>query len=185
MRPAMAEDLEAIGSVQATTMLASLQVAHAQAHQGVPLPQADAARVSALMLADGWRQAVAQPPSPAHRVLVATLGEQVVGLAALAPTTSAPPDQHDPGPTRALEVVSLGVLPDFQRQGHGSRLLAATVDHAREHGAQALVVWALRGEESLTRFLESLGLRPTGAHRDLPVGQGLAEDCWAASLQQP
>ncbi len=182
MRQARPGDLEAIGAVHAATMLASLQAAHAQAHQGAPLPAADAARVSANALADGWRQAVAQPPSAGHRVLVSTLGEQVVGLAALAPTTSTSPEQEGTGTTRVLELVALGVLPACQRQGHGSRLLAATADHARDHGAQVLVAWALRGDESLTRFLQSLGMRPTGAHRGLPVGLGLAEDCWAAAL---
>ncbi|WP_243106959.1 GNAT family N-acetyltransferase [Actinomyces lilanjuaniae] len=82
----------------------------------------------------------------------------------------------------AAEVTALGVDPAYQRRGHGSRLLAAAADTARDRGARALVVWAVRGDDSLARFLRSVGLAPTGAHRGLPVGQGVTEDCWVAQL---
>ena len=86
------------------------------------------------------------------------------------------------GPVRAAELTALAVSPDHQRAGHGSRLLAAAVDLARADGAGVLLVWAVRGDESLTRLLAGAGLVPTGASRSLPVGRGVTEACWGASI---
>lgn len=178
VRRARSADLEDMGRVHAQSMLASLQ-----AGLGGALPLEVRQAVSATELSRGWTTAVASPPSPKHHVLVATQAEKVVGLAALAPswqvdaTGEALPDGD-----KAAEVTAMGVLPAHQRQGHGSRLLAACADHARADGAKVLVVWAVRGDESWSRTLTAAGLAPTGAHRLLPVGAGVTEDCWAAAL---
>ena len=74
------------------------------------------------------------------------------------------------------------MAPERQRRGHGSRLLAAATDRARAQGADVLLVWAVRGDESLTGFLRGAGLKRTESFRRLPVGQGVIEDCWAAVL---
>ena len=121
VRPARAEDLTAIGQVQAATMLASLEAGHTAEHSA-PLPQGVRAMIAAPVIAAGWEAAVTEPPSPEHHVLVAT----TVRLAASA--------------------------------------------------------WAVRGDESISRLLTSVGMAPTGAHRVLGVGEGITEDCWAASL---
>ena len=188
VRPARVEDLAAIGRVQAATMLASLQAGHAAEH-GAPLPEGVRAMIAAPVIAAGWETAVAEPPSPQHHVLVATTAGSeaeelaVVGLLGLAPTQSMDAEGHvDEAGVQAVEVTALGVAPADQRQGHGSRLLAAAVDLARQNGARALVAWAVRGDESVSRLLASVGMAPTGAHRVLGVGDGIAEDCWAASL---
>ena len=188
MRPAGAEDLTAIGQVQAATMLASLQAGHTAEH-GTPLPQGVRAMIAAPVIAAGWEAAVTEPPSPEHHVLVATTAQAdaasrtVVGLLGLAPTQSMDAEGHvDEAGVRAVEVTALGVEPASQRRGHGSRLLAAAVDLARQDGARALVAWAVRGDESVSRLLSSVGMAPTGAHRVLGVGEGITEDCWAASL---
>lgn len=197
VRTAAAADLETMGRVHASTMLASLSAAHADAHNGAGLPASVTAMIAAPVIAAGWEQAVTRPPSPAHHVLVATQDGQVVGLTALAPARPAGPDgaaetlgtdDRDPRAgavdaiPSAVEIVALGVEVPHQRQGHGSRLLAAAADHARADGATALLVWAVRGDESLARFLDTAGLRPTGSRRELPVGRGVIEDCWAATF---
>ena len=188
VRPARVEDLAAIGRVQAATMLASLQAGHAAEH-GAPLPEGVRAMIAAPVIAAGWETAVAEPPSPEHHVLVATTAgtgaeePAVVGLLGLAPTQSMDAEGHvDEAGVQAVEITALGVAPADQRQGHGSRLLAAAVDMARQDGARALVAWAVRGDESVSRLLASVGMAPTGAHRVLGVGEGITEDCWAASL---
>lgn len=211
VREARAEDLEAVGAVHAAAMTASLDAAHRTAHD-VGVPEGVRAAVSAPVLTAGWRDAVCAPPSPAHHVLVATQDGEVVGLAALAPLpdvrqggptdaggagTSSSVDGVGLGPTgadgatagpagagpvRAAELTALAVSPDHQRAGHGSRLLAAAVDLARADGAGVLLVWAVRGDESLTRLLAGAGLVPTGASRSLPVGRGVTEACWGASI---
>lgn len=211
VREARAEDLEAVGAVHAAAMTASLDAAHRTAHD-VGVPEDVRAVVSAPVLTAGWRDAVCAPPSPAHHVLVATQDGGVVGLAALAPlpdvrqggaagadgagtpssvdgvdlgATGADGATAGPagaGPVRAAELTALAVSPDHQRAGHGSRLLAAAVDLARADGAGVLLVWAVRGDESLTRLLAGAGLVPTGASRSLPVGRGVTEACWGASI---
>jgi len=188
VRPARAEDLTAIGRVQAATMLASLEAGHTAEHSA-PLPEGVRAMIAAPVIAAGWEAAVAEPPSPEHHVLVATTAQAdaanrtVVGLLGLAPTQSMDAEGHvDEAGVQAVEVTALGVEPASQRRGHGSRLLAAAVDLARQDGARALVAWAVRGDESISRILTSVGMAPTGAHRVLGVGEGITEDCWAASL---
>ena len=188
VRPARAEDLTAIGQVQAATMLASLEAGHTAEHSA-PLPQGVRAMIAAPVIAAGWEAAVTEPPSPEHHVLVATTAQAdaasrtVVGLLGLAPTQSMDAEGHvDEAGVQAVEVTALGVEPASQRRGHGSRLLAAAVDLARQDGARALVAWAVRGDESVSLLLSSVGMAPTGAHRVLGVGEGITEDCWAASL---
>lgn len=211
VREARAEDLEAVGAMHAAAMTASLDAAHRTAHD-VGVPEGVRAAVSAPVLTAGWRDAVCAPPSPAHHVLVATQDGEVVGLAALAPLPdvrqggptdaggAGTPSSVDgvglgptgadgatagpagAGPVRAAELTALAVSPDHQRAGHGSRLLAAAVDLARADGAGVLLVWAVRGDESLTRLLAGAGLVPTGASRSLPVGRGVTEACWGASI---
>ena len=188
VRPARAADLTAIGQVQAATMLASLEAGHTAEHSA-PLPEGVRAMIAAPVIAAGWEAAVTEPPSPEHHVLVATTAQAdavsrtVVGLLGLAPTQSMDAEGHvDESGVRAVEVTALGVEPASQRRGHGSRLLAAAVGLARQDGARALVAWAVRGDQSVSRLLSSVGMAPTGAHRVLGVGAGITEDCWAASL---
>ena len=83
---------------------------------------------------------------------------------------------------QAVEVTALGRGAEQSTPRHGSRLLAAAADLARQDGARALVAWTVRGDESVSRLLASVGMAPTGAHRVLGVGEGITEDCWAASL---
>ena len=104
-----------------------------------------------------WAQAITAPPSPQHRVLVACAGAEVVGLAAFAPA---------PG---GVEVLALEVDPDHQRGGHGSRLLTACVDLAREAGADHLETWVLDGDGAREQFLAGAGLGPDGTRRQLAV----------------
>ncbi len=176
VREARPGDLDAIGRVHAATMLASLQAGH----EG-PLPDGVRAMIAAPVLTTGWESAVLTPPSPAHHVLVATQGQEVVGLAAVAPASEDSVDPRAEG-SRTVDLIALGVHPDHQRAGHGSRLLAACADLARGDGAQALIAWTVRGDDSLARLMTTSGLAPTGGHRRLPVGSGVTEVCWAAAL---
>lgn len=193
VRPARESDLEAIGTVHATVMRASLDAAHTATHAR-PLPAATAALMDPGILAAGWHDAVTAPPSASHRVLVAVEHGQVIGLVALAPTqgravavdadgaathTGVPAETE---PESGVEILALGVAPAHQRTGHGSRLLAAATDTARNVGATTLVAWAVRGDDSIAGLLESAGLERTRSHRELPVGDGVTEDCWAAAL---
>ena len=126
-------------------------------------------------------------------------------LAGLNPDLGAPtPHHHSPGahdgaehdhggpqapggfvrPARVEDLTAIG-------QVQAATMLASleaghTAEHSaplpRQDGARALVAWAVRGDESVSRLLTSVGMAPTGAHRVLGVGEGITEDCWAASL---
>src|SRR5678815_1352135 len=63
-------------------------------------------------------EAIAEPPSPRHRVLAALVGERVVGFAALAPASD-----PDTVPRLDGELLALCVDPAETRQGSGSRLV--------------------------------------------------------------
>lgn len=160
VRPAIPADVPAIGAVQARAWRA--------AYRDV-LPAAVVDALDPGALADAWRPAVATPPSPRHRVLVACAGPTVVGFAA----------SDDTG-----ELVALLVDPVHQRQGHGSRLLNAVVDLLREDGVDRLGAWAPVGDRPRLDFLVSAGLGPDGVRRvlELPGGGTLEEAHLVASL---
>ena len=153
VRPARADDV--------ATMVALAVAAWRTAWHGrIPPDQLGADRAA---MEQAWRDAIVDPPTPAHRVFVATDNGQVFGYAAVAPADD--PDVVDvPG---VLDIVDLVVAPPAQRQGHGSRLLHACADHARDSGASTLVTWCALEDEPRRAFLQSNGFGPDGAMRTL------------------
>ena len=121
-----------------------------------------------------WAAAIAAPPTASHRVLVALDGARVVGLAAILPV--------DDG----VEIMALEVEPEHRRGGHGSRLLAACVDLARQDDAEHVSTWVLQGDEHRRQFLGSAGLGPDGATRTLVEADdehaSLVEHRWFAEI---
>lgn len=113
-----------------------------------------------------WLAAVASPPSSRHRVFVALDHTDVVGFAASSPGTDADLDA-----TRDAELLALHVAPDHLRQGHGSRLMAAVVDHAHDDGFFRLVCWVFAADDPMRRFLRDNGWAADGSTRDLDVGE--------------
>jgi GNAT superfamily N-acetyltransferase len=164
IRPARPEDADEIARIQ----LATWRVAYRRI-----LPKQVLDRLDETFLARQWRDAIAEPPSPRHRVLVAfEQAEQSyrVGFAASGPADEqalAPDEQGLPAGTAA--VTDLLIEPRWGRRGHGSRLLAATVDLWREDGFTAAVAWAYERDEALRKFLVSTGWEPDGAGRALDV----------------
>lgn len=127
-------------------------------------------------LADLTVEQVAQPwaaslqaPNPRHHLLVALDGDSVVGFAATAPAS----DPYLDGSVDA-ELLALHVQPEATGAGHGSRLLAATVDHLREDGFTHAVTWVFAADEPLRRFLEGTGWADDGAVRSLEGDPGSA-----------
>lgn len=154
VRAARATDAPAIGVVQAAVF---------EAAYGEVAPAA--AQVAPAVLAGVWRRSLQAPPAGAI-ALVACAGEQVVGYAALAPSTD--PD----APSGSLELLSGGVHPSAREAGHGSRLLQACVDTARETGAPLLLTWVLTVHEPVRAFLQSAGFGPDSARRERSLGEG-------------
>ena len=171
VRPATAEDDAAIAAVQ----LRAWRTDHAELLGPDVLAGLDAEAVRAQ-----WALAVTAPPSRDHHVLVACDGATVVGFAASAPATDA---------AGTVEVLALEVLPEHRRAGHGSRLLAACVDLARDGGLGHLRTWVLGDDAVREQFLSSAGLGPDGVRRELGLGAGtdgltraVLEHRWGAEL---
>lgn len=112
-------------------------------------------------VAQAWATAILAPPSPTMRVLVATDGEDVVGFAAIGPSLD-----HDLtgdcGEIHALVVDATAV-----GAGHGSRLMAASIDHLRAAGYQSAATWTLLIDEPRRAFWQSAGWVPDSARRTL------------------
>jgi GNAT superfamily N-acetyltransferase len=117
---------------------------------------------------DRWREAITNPPTSRHRVLVAvseTPAREVVGFVSVGPATDA-----DRWPGTDGELYELRVDPERTGQGHGGRLLHAAADTLVEDGFHAVYFWALASDSDLREFLEAAGWAPDGARGELDVG---------------
>lgn len=114
-----------------------------------------------------WRRSLESPPTPRHRLLVATAGPQVVGYVAVGPAGDEP---GLPAGTTGM-LYDGGVHPDARHAGHGSRLLNAAVDTLRAASDEltAISTWVLADAEHTRAFLQGAGFTPDGAWRDRVV----------------
>ncbi len=166
VRPALSADADEIARVQLSTWRT--------AYRGM-VPAHVLTRIEEADLARGWREAIEAPPSPRHRVLVAV--EQAEAAYLVGFVASGPVDEQALAPQEPAEahgpdvaaVTDLLVEPRWARRGHGSRLLAATVDLWREDGCTAALAWAFERDTATRRFLASAGWEPDGAGRALDV----------------
>lgn len=154
VRPARPEDAERVARVQLSTW----RTAYAEL---LPAEALDVPEVQAAAL---WLGAVESPPTPAHRLLVAMDRDELVGFAA-----SGPSDEVD----GAVELLTLLVEPRWGRRGHGSRLLAASVDHWRGAGFPTALTWAWEADAATRGFLTGSGWEPDGTGRGLDTGAGV------------
>jgi GNAT superfamily N-acetyltransferase len=164
VRPARPGDAAEIARIQ----LATWRVAYRRL-----LPRHVLDNLDEAWLATRWTAAVETPPSPRHRVLVAVeQAEQsyLVGFAASGPADEqALAPEEEPLPADVVAFTDLLVEPRWGRRGHGSRLLAASVDLWREDGFATAVAWAYDGDPATRKFLGSAGWEPDGATRALDV----------------
>jgi GNAT superfamily N-acetyltransferase len=161
VRPARTEDVEEIARIHVETWR------HGYAPI-LPAPALDALTLDAARSA--WRDAVLDPPSPRHHVLVALEAQWTVGFAAVAPADDLRPEDPEPGTTVAVSPVV--VEPRWSRRGHGSRLMAAAVDLARADGMTRAITWIPEQDTASREFLAGSGWAPDGLARALDTGAG-------------
>lgn len=125
------------------------------------LPDTVLAEVTPELGRKQWAAAISAPPSPRHHVLVALEQQWIVGFAALGPSAD---DDAEP---RTGEISTLLVEPRWGRRGHGSRLLAAAVDHLRGDTLTTATTWLLDRDSASTAFFTSAGWEPDGTARAL------------------
>lgn len=161
VRPARPADAAEIGRIQVETW----RVAYATV---LPPPVLDSLTVEAAEPV--WTAAIAGPPTSRHHVLVALEQQWRVGFVAVAPADDLEPTDPEPGTTVAIG--PLLVEPRWGRRGHGSRLLAAAVEHARSDGMTRAIAWIPEADAASRSFLESAGWAPDGYARALDTGSG-------------
>ena len=161
VRPARAEDVGEIARIHVETW----RFGYARI---LPAAVLDALTVETAHAA--WQDAVTEPPSPRHHVLVAVEGQWTVGFAALSPAGDLEPEDRDPQSTVAIAPVV--VEPRWTRRGHGSRLMAAAVDIARADGMTRAVTWIPEADTVTREFLAGGGWAPDGLARGLDTGDG-------------
>lgn len=161
VRTARAEDVPEIARLQVDTWRTAYTAI---------LPSAVLDGLSPEVAEAAWRQAVSTPPSARHHVLVAFEQDWRVGFTAVAPADDLEPG--DPEPETTAIVGPLLVEPRWGRRGHGSRLLAAAVDHARADGMTRAIAWVPENDAASRDFFGSAGWAPDGLARALDTGAG-------------
>jgi GNAT superfamily N-acetyltransferase len=117
-------------------------------------------------IVEQWRASAADPPGPRYHVLVAVAGgTELVGSAALGPAEESP----DLNPAAVGELLVLQVAAAHRRAGHGSRLLAAGVDHLREDGFVRGLLWVDDTDLATAGLLRASGWAPDGTTRTLDL----------------
>lgn len=176
VRPARPEDAAEIARIQVDTW----RIAYTSA-----LPAAALEAVTPEAATEQWTAAIRQPPTDRHHVLVAWEQDWRVGFVAFGP--SDPDDLVDPAEADLAEhsatIRTILVEPRWGRRGHGSRLLAAAVDHLRVDDLTHLLTWVLDDDEASKRFYGSAGWEPDGWARTLDLdGDSVREVRLAAEV---
>lgn len=147
VRTARADDLAAVGAVQAAVWTAAF---------GELVEPATVAAFDPTGFEAAWRQSLQDPPSPVHRLLVATEAEDVVGFVAIGPT-----DEAGSG-----EILAGGVDPMRRGRGHGSRLLNAAIDTLAVNDIEHVRTRVVERDTKLVQFLAQAGFVPSGGYAD-------------------
>lgn len=152
VRGAVGDDLAGVLSVGHRTWLAT--------YEPIAGPE-----YVAMGLAKWWTSDVVTDSIRKGRTLVATRGDEVVGVATYGP-------QDD-----SFVIWKLYVLPGHHGQGIGTRLLEAVVARAVENDQTRITLSYLEGNRQAARFYARHGFVET--HRETP-GSGLPESVWMA-----
>jgi GNAT superfamily N-acetyltransferase len=165
VRPARGADAAEIARIQLSTW----QIGYQEVLPSVILDQLAQPQAQA-EAEQNWRAAVAEPPSPRHHVLVALEKDTLVGFVALSPADELAGEHPSAGATTLLG--PLLVEPRWGRRGHGSRLLAAAIDHARTDVMTAALIWLPESDQVSIGFFVAAGWAQDGYARAFDTGAG-------------
>jgi GNAT superfamily N-acetyltransferase len=166
VRAARAGDASDLARVQ----VASWRVGYADVVPGDVLAELTGDEAESVFR-DRWRDAVTNPPTSRHRVLVAVEADAdraVAGFASVGPATDS-----DRWPGTDAGLYELRVMPELTGRGHGSRLLHAVADTLVEDGFHTVDTWVLEEDSVLRGFLSAAGWAADGARAELDLGAGV------------
>lgn len=103
-----------------------------------------------------WKRILAVPEGV---VFLAQKDSHVVGFCDVLPS-------RDPAaPPEVAEIAAIYVEPSAWGSGAGKSLIAAAIEHAREHRFVMLTLWVLATNERAKRFYVAAGFQPDGAEK--------------------
>ncbi|MCW2529372.1 MAG: family N-acetyltransferase [Pseudonocardiales bacterium] len=160
VRPARAAEAAEIARIQRDTL--------AMAYERLLPPEVFGQLADPQVQLELAEQIRAEIVRPSGQVLVAMEGDKMVGFsfvraAVVEGESSLEPDDTDVEHTGYLE--QMLVEPRFGRRGHGSRLLAASVDFFTTAGFVRAVTWLPEDSEASINFLSSAGWARDGYTR--------------------
>lgn len=113
---------------------------------------------------EAWTALLTKPSDARLRVLVALARATVHGFAITAPATD-----PDANPATDGEILEFTVDPGGRGQGHGSRLLQASVDTLVADRFERAITWINAADDRTRTFLTEAGWAADGAHRELDL----------------
>jgi ribosomal protein S18 acetylase RimI-like enzyme len=157
VRPATAEDADAIGRVQVETWRA--------AYRGL-MPDDAVAAFDVEERRRMWREGLAREPRPGSATFVAELEGEVVGFASV----GAARDEEDAG-----ELYAIYLHPTCWDRGIGRALLERAEESMRSSGFTRAILWVMEGNERGERFYRAAGWERDDRKLDTFQGAEIAE----------
>ncbi len=162
------------GSELDAPRIAGIQVKTWQAAYRGLMPDDYLDKLDALRREVVWKQLLS---APWETVFVVLREARIVGFCDVLPS-------RDGGaPAEVAEIAALYVEPEEWGKGAGRGLVAAAVEHARDHGFSSLTLWVLASNRRARTFYEQAGFRADGAEKtDSSPGFPLHEVRYRLSL---
>ena len=107
-----------------------------------------------------WHNSLANYPSKEHGIFVACARELVVGFALVGPEM----------------ILALEVTPEHRGEGHGSRLLSASIDKIKGDDGKQTIVWVAENDNRKESFFTDAGFGLDGRVRELAGINGVIKE---------
>lgn len=156
--------------------IASIHVASWQATYRGSMPDSDLDALTVEQRLPMWERILASA-SALIRVWVAIIDDEIVGFCSIGPSHSF----EDNGDT--LELYTIYLRPDRERQGTGSALMEHAEREMVRMGAGQAILWVLEGNHRARHFYEASGWRLDGVEKlDQIFGQTVREVRYSKQL---
>jgi len=157
VRPATADDADAIGRIQVESWRA--------AYAGL-LPEETIAAFDVEARRQMWREGLSRTPRPGSATFVAIVDEDIVGFA----TVGASHSEDETG-----ELYAIYVQPTTWGHGAGRALIEASERSLRHSGFTGALLWVLDGNERAERFYRAAGWERDREKEDVFQGATVTE----------